>query len=117
MIERILVLCFALFALAVWRSAHLLARENGPLDLIVRLRTVLGSSIMGRMMDCFYGLSFLIALPSTLWMSSSRKGFLIQWLALWAVAALLEQATQKQQKYVHVTPVSASYIDRVIRGV
>jgi hypothetical protein len=117
MIESTFVLCFALCALAVWRVAHLLARENGPWDLIVRLRIALGSSILGRLMDCFYCLSFLFSLPSALWISSSRMGFLIQWLALSAVACLLERATQKQGKYIRVSPVSTSYMDKVIRGV
>ena len=117
MTESAFAWCFALCALAVWRVAHLLARENGPLDLIVRLRTALGSSMLGRLMDSFYCLSFLISLPPALWMSSSRMGFLVQWLALSVGASLLELATQNQKKYIHVTPVSTSQIDKVIGGV
>src|ERR1035438_4187687 len=113
MTEITFVWCFALCALAVWRVAHLLARENGPLDLIARLRTALGSSIPGRLMDCFYCLSLLFSLPPALWMCSSRMGFLIQWLVLSAVACLLERATQKQGKYIRVTPVSTSYMDKI----
>jgi hypothetical protein len=36
MIERTYALCFSLCALANWRVAYLLARENGPLHLIAR---------------------------------------------------------------------------------
>ena len=54
---------FALCALAIWRIAHLLARENGPWDLIGRFRASLGSGVLGRFMDCFYSMSFLISLP------------------------------------------------------
>jgi len=87
------------------------------LDLIVRLRAALGSSTLGRLMDCFYCLSFMLSLPPALWLSSGRMGFLILWLALSAVACLLERATQKKGKYIRVSPVSTSYIDKVIRGV
>jgi len=117
MIEHAFFWCFALCALAVWRVAHFVALENGPLNLILRLRTALGYSILGRLMDCFYCVSFLIAMPPALWMSSSRIGFLLQWLALSAVASLLELTFLKAKKTVRVTPVSTSYIDKVIRGV
>ena len=63
---------FALCALAVWRIAHLLAKENGPWNLIARLRATLGSGVLGCLMDCFYSLSFLISLPVAVWMSGSR---------------------------------------------
>jgi hypothetical protein len=111
------VWCFALCALAVWRVAHLLAGENGPWDLVRRLRATLGYGMLGRMMDCFYCMSFLIALPPAIWMSSSWVGFLIQWMALSAVACLLEMASQRKQIHVRVKPVSTSYLNKVINGV
>ena len=108
---------FVLCALAVWRIAHLLVRENGPWDLIARLRATLGSGVLGRLMDCFYSLSFLISLPPAIWMSSSWIQFLVQWLALSAVACLLERATQGWQRSHRVIPISKSYLDKVIGGV
>jgi hypothetical protein len=111
------VWCFALCALAVWRVAHLLARESGPWDLIARLRGTLGTGVRSRPMECFYCLSFLMSLPPAIWMSSSRMGFLVQWLALSAVASLLERATQRRQSGHGVSLASASYLDKVIRGV
>jgi hypothetical protein len=109
--------CFALCALAVWRVAHLLARESGPWDLIARLRATLGSGAVGSLMGCFDCQSFLISLPATIWMSNSRIGFLVQWLALSAAACLLERVTQRQQSGLRVSPASISYLDKVIRGV
>jgi hypothetical protein len=117
MTEIAFALCFALCALAVWRAAHFLIRGNGPLDLIARLRTAFGSSILGHVVDCFYCSSLLFSLLPALWMSNSLRVFPIEWLSLWAVACLLERATQQHVKYVRVTPVSTSYIDKVIRGV
>ena len=106
---------FALCALAVWWIAHLLARESGPWDLIARLRPILGSGVLGRLMDCFYSMSFLISLPMAIWLSGSR--FLLPWLALSAVACLLERAMQGWQRSRSVIPISKSYLDKVIDGV
>lgn len=116
MSERSFIWCFALGAVVVWRAVHLLACENGPFDLIARLRTALGSGILGRLMDSYFCLSFLLSLPLALWISCSRIGFLIEWLTLSVVACLLERMTQRLQKHVRVTPVSTSYIEKIIRG-
>jgi hypothetical protein len=117
MIEINYVGRFALCTLAIWRIAHLLARENGPWDLIARLRATLGSGVWGRLMDCFSSLSFVISLPLAIWMSSSRMGFLVLWPALSAMACLLERAMQGWQRRRNISPVSASYLDKVISGV
>ena len=44
---------FGLAVLATWRITHLLAREDGPADLIARLRMLLGHGFFGRLIDCF----------------------------------------------------------------
>ena len=111
------VWCFALCALAVWRVAHLLADENGPWDLVLRMREALGYGLLGRLIACFYCLSILASVPPALWMSSSRMEFLIQWLALSAVACLLEKATQKQHGTFRDYPLPVAYLDKVIRGI
>ena len=88
---------FVLCALALWRVTHLLAEEDGPWDLIVRLRARLGPSILGSLMDCFYCLSLWISLPLAIWLSSGWIGLLVQWQALSGAACLLETATQMTQ--------------------
>jgi hypothetical protein len=108
--------CFGLCALAIWRVAHLLTGENGPWDLVQRMRAALGFGLLGRLMACFYCLSLLAALPPALWMSSSLMGFFIQWMALSAVACLLEKATQKPRGNHLAYPLPAAYLDKVIRG-
>jgi hypothetical protein len=50
-------------------------------------------------------------------MSSGWIGFLIQWMALSAVACLLEMATQRKLIHIRVKPVSTSYLNKVINGV
>jgi hypothetical protein len=44
----------ALAILATWRVAHLLAREDGPFDLVLRARARAGDGVLGRLMDCPY---------------------------------------------------------------
>lgn len=117
MIDGKFVLCFAFCALAIWRVAHLLAKENGPWHLIVRLRDKLGSGILGRLMDNFYCVSFLVSLAPAFWLSNSWMRFLIQWLTLSVVACLLERVTQRPHRYLRISPVSRSYLEKVIRGV
>jgi hypothetical protein len=117
MIGITFVLCFALCAIASWRVAHLLARENGPWRLIARLRASLDSCVFGRLMNHFYCWSLLLSLPPAIWMSSSRIGFLVEWLALSAIVCLLEAATQRQQRRLYASLISKDYLDKVIRGV
>jgi hypothetical protein len=40
-----------LATLAVWRVAHLLQAENGPWDVVVRLRRAVGNGFVGKLMD------------------------------------------------------------------
>ena len=117
MIDGRFIWCFTLCALAIWRVAHLVARENGPWNLIVRLRCGLGSGPLGRLMDCFSCLSFLASLPPAIWMSTSLMGFLIQWMALSAAACLVEKTTRRPQSILRIAPVSRAYFDKVINGV
>jgi hypothetical protein len=98
---------FVLCALALWRVTHLLAEEDGPWDLIVRLRGLLDSNIFGRLMDCFYCLSLWIALPLAFWLSSGWIGLLVHWQALSGAACLLEQATRKAE-LVPPAPLAAT---------
>ena len=54
---------FAIASLAAWRITHLLAHEDGPGDVIYRLRTLAGRGFWGRLMDCSYCLSLWVAAP------------------------------------------------------
>lgn len=80
--------------LAVWRLTHLLALEDGPADLVFRLRTWLGNRAMGRAMDCFYCLSVWIALPFGLLLAVSWLDRTLGWLALSGAACLLEKLVE-----------------------
>ncbi len=87
---------FMLGALAVWRITHLLASEDGPGDLVFHLRTKLGSSFAGKLMDCFYCLSLWVAGPFAFLVTRQIWGWMLTWFALSAAACLLERITAER---------------------
>lgn len=84
---------FILSGLAVWRLTHLFAKEDGPFDIIFRLRKAAGAGFFGNLLDCFYCLSIWIALPFGIWLGDGWGEKLLYWLALSGIACLAEQAT------------------------
>jgi hypothetical protein len=90
---------FVLAVLATWRVTHLLAAEDGPGDIVVRFRALLGQSFAGRLMDCFYCLSIWIAAPAALFVTRRWLDWIMVWLAVSGAACLLERLGQQ-------TPVS-----------
>ena len=82
---------FVLAILATWRVTHLLASEDGPADIIVRFRALLGQSLVGKLMDCFNCLSLWIAALAALFVSRRPLEWLFCWLALSGGACLLER--------------------------
>jgi hypothetical protein len=91
--ETRLIWRFCLAALAVWRLTHFLAEEDGPWDVIARFRARLGSSVFGRLMDCFYCVSLWVSVPLAVWLSDGWIGILIHWQALSGAACLFQRAT------------------------
>ena len=89
------MLKFVLAVLATWRVTHLLANEDGPADIIVRFRALLGDSLAGKMMDCFNCLSIWIAAPAALFLSLKPLEWFVSWLALSGGACLLERFTRE----------------------
>jgi hypothetical protein len=82
---------FTVAVLATWRVTHLLASEDGPADLIVKFRALLGQSLAGKLMDCFNCLSLWIAAPVALFVNRHFPDWLVLWLALSGAACLLER--------------------------
>jgi hypothetical protein len=85
---------FALASLATWRVTHLLAEEDGPADVVIRLRARLEPGRLGDLMDCFYCLSVWVAAPVSLAVVRRPREAPLTWLALSGSACLLERATQ-----------------------
>jgi hypothetical protein len=92
-----------LAVLATWRVTHLLAREDGPADIIVRFRRLLGQSLAGQLMDCFNCLSLWISAPAALFISRKPLDWFVAWLALSGGACLLERLGHEP---VVIQPVS-----------
>lgn len=80
-------------ALAVWRLTHLLHAEAGPGQVFDRLRAGAGTGFAGQALGCFYCLSLWVAAPLALWIAVPWRERLLLWLALSAVAILLERVT------------------------
>lgn len=93
MTSGLLGLRFALGALATWRVTHLLAEEDGPGDVILRLRARAGESGAGELLDCFYCLSIWVAAPVAAVVTLRPRELPLVWLALSGAACLLEQVT------------------------
>ena len=81
---------FVLAVLATWRVTHLVANEDGPADVIFRLRRWLGDGFIGSLMDCFKCISIWIAAPLALFVSTDPLTWAVTWLALSGGACLLE---------------------------
>jgi len=82
----------ALAALAAWRLTHLLAAEDGPFDLVLRLRRRLGHGTWGQLMDCPYCVSLWVAAPLALLLARDLLGWVLGVLALSGAVCIVEAA-------------------------
>lgn len=101
--------------LATWRVTHLLAEEDGPGDLIVRFRALLGASLAGKLMDCFYCLSIWIAAPAALFVTRRPLDCFLNWLALSGGACLLEKITTRPAEPQTMRPPEERGVENVLR--
>jgi hypothetical protein len=99
---------FVVAVLATWRVTHLLANEDGPAEVVFRLRRWLGESPIGGLIDCFNCLSLWIAAPLALFVSTSLPTWLVSWLALSGAACLLER--------LGGAPPGATRVSHVMKG-
>jgi hypothetical protein len=72
--------------LCAWRITHLLQAEDGPWNLIVRLRVFTGEGFAARLLDCFYCLSLWVAAPLALVLGETLTEQLLLWPAISAGA-------------------------------
>jgi len=79
--------------LCVWRITHLFQAEDGPGDVIVRIRRVAGEGLLGRLLDCFYCLSLWVAMPVAWVVGRGLLERALMWLAFSGGACLLERRT------------------------
>jgi hypothetical protein len=116
MVEADFWIRFVMAVLVTWRVTHLLASEDGPADLIVRLRAALGEGIAGKLMDCFNCLSLWIAAPVALFVSRRPLEWLLTWLALSGGACLLEKIGQEPVVIQPMSQPAEGDINDVLRS-
>jgi len=83
---------FAMGALATWRLAHLLAYEDGPADLVLKLRAAAGATFLGRLMDCVHCTALWVAMPFAALVGHDLATWTLAWLALAGAASAAERA-------------------------
>jgi hypothetical protein len=79
--------------LCTWRVTHLFQAEDGPWDVIVRIRRAAGDGVFGRLLDCFYCLSLWVSAPVAWVIGQSVVERVLLWLAFSGGAILLERST------------------------
>jgi hypothetical protein len=82
---------FALAVFATWRLTHLLVSEDGPGNIVARLRSLLPGAIMRALASCFGCLSLWVAIPFAFFVSARFLDIVVAWLALSGAAFLLER--------------------------
>jgi hypothetical protein len=92
--------------LSVWRVTHLLYGEDGPWDVLLRLRRHAGEGFWGGLLDCFYCLSIWVATPFAMLLGEGWRERLMLVPALSAGAIMLERLSSRER---HVP--TAQYIE------
>jgi hypothetical protein len=87
---------FLIITLAIWRITHLFQAEDGPWDIIFKLRKSLGNGILGSLMDCFYCLSIWISLPFGFYFGTNWLQRIILWFAFSGASVLLQKFSTKE---------------------
>ena len=86
---------FIIILLAVWRLTYLIQAEDGPFEIIYRIRLFMGDGFFGKLMDCFYCLSIWIALIPGIYFGYDLISKIIFTLSFSGGAILLEKLTNK----------------------
>jgi hypothetical protein len=81
--------------LSTWRITHLLRAEDGPADLLVRLREAVGNGFFGSLLDCFYCLSVWVALPFAGLLGETWTERFLLWLSFSAGAILFDRLAER----------------------
>ena len=80
---------FFLSVLACWRLSEMLANEDGPFDVLARIRARLGRGFFGRLMDCFQCVSLWTAALLACYVAGLSWHWPVVWLAISGAACLL----------------------------
>jgi hypothetical protein len=95
--------------LATWRVTHLLAYEDGPGDVLVKLRTHVGTGFLAQLMDCFQCLSLWVAAPLAFAVARGPLEWALVWLALSGGACVLERLTREPVRIQELPPLKGEH--------
>jgi hypothetical protein len=84
---------FLLAALATWRLAFLLVREDGPGHIFARLRNRLGNGFLGQLLGCVKCVGLWVSIPFAFFVGGDWIELVVMWLALSGVTALIDEWT------------------------
>ena len=87
-------LAVGLAVLATWRVTHLLAREDGPFDVLARLRARLGRGFFGSLLDCFACVSVWVAAAVASLLTRDPGPWLVAWWGLSGAACWIDRFGQ-----------------------
>jgi hypothetical protein len=86
---------YLIIVVVVWRLTHLITAEDGPFDLIINLRKLLGNSFFGKLMDCFYCMSIWFGLLCAWYAGDGIMEIIILTLYYSGASLILEKLTNK----------------------
>ena len=92
--ELHIVFRFILAALATWRLAFLIVREDGPWEVFSRIRRRFINAFWGELFSCVKCLGMWIAIPFAFFVEGNWVELVVIWLALSGVTALMDEWTR-----------------------
>jgi hypothetical protein len=100
----------AIAILAVWRVTHLFNAEDGPWNLLVKLRRAAGEGFWGSLLDCFCCLSLWVAIPAAWLLGTDWKQRILLWPAISGAAILLERLPSRNTE-----PITVNYSEDAVQ--
>lgn len=100
-----------LSALVVWRITHLMTYEDGPWQVLHRMRRMIGPGFLGQLVECFYCLSLYVSAPLACCLTHAWKERLLLWPALSAGAILFQERTTR-----HGLRIQDLYVEDAIKN-
>ena len=86
---------YLVVVIVVWRITHLITEEDGPFDVVIKLRKFVGNSFFGKLMDCFYCASVWIGFGAAIYITRDPELCIILTLYYSGASILLEKLTAK----------------------
>lgn len=88
---------FVLSVFAAWRITHLISKEDGPFDLIYRIRKHIGQGFFAKLLDCFYCLSIWVAIPFGIWIGTTVVEKIVCIIAVSGAACIIQKIIENNK--------------------